>query len=90
MTQDIEITIRTAQGDRRVACDVGADFTVQEVLDGLRAEWNLPADHDYVLRHVRTQRQLAPGETLAHAGMKSGDELELFPILVAGASGLRA
>lgn len=81
---DLEITIRTAQGDRKVACEVGPDYRAEEILEGLRNEWSLPADHDFVLRVVRTGRQLAPGETLATAGICAGDELELFPVLVAG------
>lgn len=81
---NLDITIRSVQGDRKAACDVGADYRAEEVLEGLRNEWRLPADHDFVLRHLRTGRQLAPGETMAEAGVKSGDELELFPVLIAG------
>lgn len=84
---DLSLTIKSSQGDRKVACEVTPDYRVDEVLEGLRSEWNLPRDHDYVLRHVRSGRQLAPGETLAAAGVESGDVLELFPILVAGARG---
>jgi hypothetical protein len=81
---DLEITIRTAQGDRKVACEVGPDYRAEELLEGLRQEWGLPDDHDFVLRVVRSGRQLAPGETLQSAGVAAGDELELFPVLVAG------
>lgn len=81
---DLEITIRTAQGDRKVACEVGPDYRAEEILEGLRQEWGLASDHDFVLRCVRTGRQLAPGESLSAAGVAAGDELELFPVLVAG------
>ncbi|MAG57167.1 MAG: hypothetical protein CMJ83_12815 [Planctomycetes bacterium] len=81
---DLEITIRTAQGDKKVACEVGPDYRSEEILEGLRQKWGLAADHDFVLRVVRSGRQLAPGETLGSAGVQGGDELELFPVLVAG------
>jgi len=81
---DLQLTIKSSQGDRKVACEVSPDYRVEEVLEGLRDEWNLPRDHDFVLRHVRSGRQLAPAESLGEAGVESGDTLELFPILVAG------
>lgn len=83
----MELTIKSAQGDRKVACEVSPDYRAEEILEGLRSEWQLPKDHDYVLRHPRSGRQLTPGETLASAGIEHGDELELFPVLVAGARG---
>lgn len=84
---DLDLTIRSAQGDRKVACTVPDDYRSEEILEGLRREWQLAPEHDFVLRVVRTGRQLAPNEPLATAGVRSGDELELFPVLVAGAAG---
>lgn len=81
---ELEITIKNAQGDRKVACEVPSDYRVEEVLEGLRGEWKLASTHDFVLRHARSGRQLLPSETLVSAGVSSGDELELFPVLVAG------
>jgi len=81
---EMTIRVRTAQKDRHVEIALDDACRVEEILSELRQEWDLPEEHDFVLRLLRTGRQLAPHETLREAGVKDGDELELFPILVAG------
>ena len=78
------VTVRTAQGDRHLEIELDATYTASEIVDAVRKQLHMPEGHDCVLRLPRTGRQLAPGETLAQAGVEDRDELELMPVLVAG------
>jgi hypothetical protein len=84
MAQDLTLTVRTADQTRRAELDVAGSQTGAELIQSAVEHWALPADADYVLVNVTSGRTLHPRDSLAAAGVKPGDQLEVQPVLVAG------
>lgn len=79
-----QLTIRTATRDRQANIAAPADATVSEILGSAKSNWNLPGTYEYVLRCERLGSQLPENQTLAQAGVREGDVLEIQPLADAG------
>jgi hypothetical protein len=79
-----QLTIRTATRDRVANIAAPSDASVGEILSSARENWNLPGTYEYVLRCERLGTQLAENVSLAQAGVKEGDVLEIQPLADAG------
>lgn len=82
-TDDISLTVRTADQTRKAAVEIDPDSTAAQVIQSAADNWSLPADTDYALVNVTTGKTLSPGMTLREAA-RPGDTLEVQPVLVAG------
>lgn len=81
---ELKLAIRTADQTRRADLALAPEQTGAEIIQSAVDHWALPADADYTLVNVTQGRALKPGETLAQAGVRPGDLLEVQPVLVAG------
>lgn len=84
MANDLKLTIRTADQTRRADVTLDANSTGADVIQGAVDNWALPADTDYSLVNVSTGQLLSPRDLLDRDKVKSGDVLEVQPVLVAG------
>jgi len=84
MDSKIQLTIRTATGDRSANIAAPQDSTVGDILESARANWNLPGDYDYVIRSRNLSSQLSETDTLQQAGIRENDILEIQPLADAG------
>ncbi len=84
MAKDLKLTIRTADQTRRADVTLDANSTGADVIQGAVDNWALPADTDYSLVNVSTGELLSPRDLLDHNKVKTGDVLEVQPVLVAG------
>lgn len=86
----LTIEIQDATGNKRQAVDVPADAPVSRLvavlIDKLRFPQNGPDGQllSYRLQHRPTGKQLLDDQTLAQAGVKTGDALRLLPEITAG------
>lgn len=85
MKDDLKLTIRTADQTRRAEVTLDSGSTGADVIQGAVDNWALPADTDYSLVNVNTGELLSPRDLLDRNKVKSGDVLEVQPVLVAGA-----
>lgn len=83
MTHELKLTVRTADQTRKAEITLAPSSSGDEVVQSAVDNWALPADTDYTLVNTSTGKAIAPGESLA-AHVKSGDVLEVQPVLVAG------
>ena len=86
MADTLSITVRSADQTRKAAVTLPAGLTVQQFLASVMQRWNLPDETSYALRVSRTGEQLDPLVSLAGAGVREEDVLEVLPILEAGAA----
>lgn len=84
MSNDIRLTVRTADQTRRAEITVDGSSTGAEVIQGAVDNWALPADTDYTLVNTTTGKVLAPRDLLKGSAVREGDVLEVQPVLVAG------
>ena len=56
-----------------------------DLIQGAIANWSLPSDTDYSLVNVTKARVLQPNAPLSSDVVADADELEIQPVLVAGA-----
>jgi hypothetical protein len=84
MEDKLQLTVRTATRDRQANIAAPADATVGEILASARGNWNLPETYEYILRCDRLGAQLDDNVTLAAAGVREGDILEIQPLADAG------
>ena len=80
MSDGFDITLQTANRDRKAELGVDGEVRVGELLDMAKSQWSLPGDYEYIIRCERLGRQLRSDETLGAAGVLSGDRLEIFPM----------
>lgn len=89
----VDVTIMDVTGSRQQPARLPDDQPVRRILAQLVERMGLPtygpdgAPVSYRFHHKRSGRQLADTETLAAAGVASGDVLRLQPEIVAGAAG---
>jgi len=87
---DITIEIWDATGNKRQTVEVPADAPINRLTAVLIDRMNLPRNSpdgqmmSYKFHHRASGRQLLDTETLASAGVKSGDILRLQPEITAG------
>ncbi|MEZ5650331.1 MAG: hypothetical protein R3E87_07245 [Burkholderiaceae bacterium] len=82
-TDELSLTVRTADQTRRAAVDISPQQTAAEVIQSAAENWSLPTDTDYTLVNVSTGQTLQPSSRLGDA-VRPGDTLEVQPVLVAG------
>jgi hypothetical protein len=80
---DRKLTLRTADQTRRAELDFDQNSTGSEIIQAAVDNWSLPADMDYTLVNTTSGQVLSPAESLDRQ-VKSGDVLEVQPVLVAG------
>lgn len=84
MTNEVKLTVRTADQTRRAEITLERSSTGGAVVQAAVDNWALPADTDYTLVNTTTGTALAPHELLDEGKVKEGDVLEVQPVLVAG------
>lgn len=81
---EVNIIIRTADQTRKAEVSLAESSTGADVIQGAVDNWSLPKDTDYSLVNTTTSKTVFPAGSLAAQGVKSGDVLEVQPVLVAG------
>lgn len=84
-TDEIKLTVRTADQTRKAAVEIAPEQTAAEVIQAAAENWALPTDTDYALVNTTTGKMIAPGDKLGE-NAQPGDTLEVQPVLVAGTS----
>ena len=87
MDDTITLTVRTLDKSRQAQVTLPTDYTVEELIEASRHNWKLPADTDFTIRSDRLGKQLGARDELAAAGVRTGDILEVVPLLEAGSRG---
>lgn len=85
MDDTLNITIRTLDKSRQAQVTLPSDYTVEELIEASRHNWKLPTDTDFTIRSERLGRQLGARDALGPIGIRTGDVLEVVPLLEAGA-----
>jgi hypothetical protein len=80
---DRKLILRTADQTRRADIDFDQNSTGSEIIQAAVDNWSLPADMDYTLVNTTSGQVLSPSDSLDRQ-VKSGDVLEVQPVLVAG------
>jgi hypothetical protein len=86
----VKVKVTDISGSRVNEVEAPDDVPVNRILVVLIERMNLPLNSpdgqlmSYKLHHRRTGQQLLDNQTLAHAGVASGDELRLQPEITAG------
>jgi hypothetical protein len=80
---DRKLTLRTADQSRRAEIDFDQNSTGSEIIQAAVDNWALPADMDYTLVNTTSGQVLSPSQSLDRQ-VKTGDVLEVQPVLVAG------
>jgi hypothetical protein len=80
---DRKLTLRTADQSRRAEIDFDQNSTGSEIIQAAVDNWALPVDMDYTLVNTTSGQVLSPSQSLERQ-VKTGDVLEVQPVLVAG------
>ena len=80
---DRKLTLRTADQSRRAEIDFDQNSTGSDIIQAAVDNWALPADMDYTLVNTTSGQVLSPSQSLDRQ-VKTGDVLEVQPVLVAG------
>jgi hypothetical protein len=78
------VIIRTADQTRKAEVSLPSEERGSGVIQAAVQNWSLPTDTDYSLVNTSTGKSISPNMTLTEAGVKSGEILEVQPVLVAG------
>ena len=81
---DVSIIIRTADQTRKAEATIPRSNSGAEVLQAAVQKWSLPTDTDYQLVNASNGKSFTPTTLLTEEMVKSGDVLEVQPVLVAG------
>lgn len=87
-----QVRVLDVTGSRARDVEAPDDVAINRIIALLVEKMALPLNSpdgqimSYKLHHRRTGRQLLDGQTLAEAGVISGDELRLQPEITAGGS----
>jgi hypothetical protein len=84
MEAKLQLTIRTVAKDRQASVAAPFDATAGEILASACDNWNLSGEYEYVIRCERLGSRLAENVTLAQAGIREGDVLEIQPFYLGG------
>ncbi len=84
---DLNLKIRTADRAHKAELTIADTQTCADVIQAAVDNWSLPKETDYSIANVSKTPPvtLNPTTSLAIAGISAGDELEIQPVLVAGA-----
>jgi len=81
---EVNVIIRTADQTRKAEVSLEGSNTGADVIQAAVDNWSLPTDTDYSLVSTDSGKTLTPASTLSDNGIKTGDVLEVQPVLVAG------
>ena len=81
---EIKVVIRTADQTRKAEVTLDESNTGADVIQASVDNWSLPTDTDYSLVSTSSGKNISPNSTLGGSDVKSGDVLEVQPVLVAG------
>ena len=81
---DLKLIVRTADRARKAEIELQQLMTGADVIQAAVEKWSLPRDTDYSLVNDTQKKTVNPSDTLETEGVKSGDTLEIHPVLVAG------
>lgn len=81
---DLTVVVRTADRTRKAEVVMQSGNTGADVIQAAVGNWALPTDTDYTLVNATSGKMILPEETLGAGSAKSGDVLEVQPVLVAG------
>jgi len=80
----LELVLRTHDSSRVADVTVPSDMTTQQLIETCTERWKLLSDREYAIVCERLHRQLPPREPLGAAGVQTGDEVVVYPLLEAG------
>lgn len=88
---ELSLIIRTADRARKAEITVADTQTCGDLIQAAVDNWALPKDTSYTLANVSSTpaKVLNATSTLAKEGLKSGETLEVQPVLVAGGGVVR-
>ncbi len=81
---ELNLSIRMADRSRKAEISVSPELIIKDVIEGAIQNWELPRDIDYTIVNATTGRTLNPTDTMGRAGIRTGDLLEVQPVLTAG------
>jgi hypothetical protein len=76
--------LSTADKTRKAQVSLPDTMTVGELVALCKNKWTLPASEDFAVRDAKRNVQLDSRQSLSKAGVTSGTELEVYPLLEAG------
>ena len=82
---EVKVILRTADRTRKAEVTLPRDQRGVDIIQAALTNWSLPRDTEYSLVNVTKGRVLHPTATLAPEQVADQDELEIQPVLVAGA-----
>lgn len=85
---ELNLIIRTADKARKAEITVADTQTCGDIIQAALENWALPSDTEYTVTNVTNVPavNLHAENSLAKAGVKANDTLEIQPVLVAGGS----
>lgn len=81
---ELSIIVRTADQTRKAEVSMEDSTLAKDVIENAVSNWSLPTDTDYSIVNTSSGKSITPTTSLGDAGIKSGDILEVQPVLVAG------
>lgn len=83
---EVTVILRTADRTRKAEVTIPRDQTGADLIQGAVTNWSLPTDTEYSLVNVTKSKVIRPESSLSDELVSDKDELEVQPVLVAGAS----
>ena len=83
---DVSVVLRTADRTRKAEVTIPRNQRGGDLVQAALTNWALPADTEYSLVNATKGRVLHPDALLSDDQVSDKDELEIQPVLVAGAS----
>lgn len=81
----MKVILRTADRTRKAEVTVPRDQRGADLIQAALTNWSLPSDAEYSLVNVTKGRVVHPNTALSSDQVSDQDELEIQPVLVAGA-----
>lgn len=82
---EVTVVLRTADRTRKAEVTIPRDQTGADLIQGAVTNWSLPTDTEYSLVNVTKGKGIRPESVLSDDLVSDKDELEVQPVLVAGA-----
>ena len=80
---NVSIFLSMYDRSRRAEVTLPDSITIGELMQQCQKRWSLPED-SFVIRDVRRNRLLLEQETITHAAIENGSELQIFPLVEGG------
>lgn len=81
----MKVILRTADRTRKAQVTLPRDQRGADLIQAALTNWSLPSDAEYSLVNVTKGRVVHPNTALSSDQVSDQDELEIQPVLVAGA-----